>query len=215
MERNRRCETRWLVLIVGAMVLSGTATGVQAQTVFGGAGWTTGWDDETNLGKGVLVSGGVAQPLGRHLAVEGEVSWARQLRDSGYLAAEGTPLIGTGTSRVSLPAARVSRAGVRERRPQRLVHSTGHFTTRTILPGPGGFPVEGPSTRRDWSLTQPAFELGGRRRPSSRETGSSFRPGGALDVDDVVESASGSTLEPPLWMIRAGVTIEWRVRPRT
>src|SRR6185295_3804742 len=42
-----------------------------------------------------------------------------------------------------------------------LVHSTGHFTTRTSLPGLGGFPVEGPTVRTDWSLTKPAFELGG------------------------------------------------------
>ena len=200
-------------LIVGAMVLVGTATGVEAQTVTAGAGWTTGWDDETNLGKGVLVSGGIAQPLGRHLAVEGEVSWARQLRDSGYLAAVGTPLIGTARLAYFFQgpesgARAFASAGLG------LVHSTGHFTTRTILPGPGGFPVEGPSIQREWSLTQPAFELGAGVAIKSGDR-LSFRPELRWTSTTSSNRRSGSTLEPPLWMIRTGVTIEWRVRPRT
>ena len=200
-------------VIVGAMVLVGTATGVEAQTMIAGAGWTTGWDDETNLGKGVLVSGGIAQPLGRHLAVEGEVSWARQLRDSGYLAAVGTPLIGTARLAYFFQgpesgARAFASAGLG------LVHSTGHFTTRTILPGPGGFPVEGPSIQREWSLTQPAFELGAGVAIKSGDR-LSFRPELRWTSTTSSNRRSGSTLEPPLWMIRTGVTIEWRVRPRT
>ena len=200
-------------VMVGAMVLAGTATGVEAQTMIAGAGWTTGWDDETNLGKGVLVSGGIAQPLGRHLAVEGEVSWARQLRDSGYLAAVGTPLIGTARLAYFFQgpesgARAFASAGLG------LVHSTGHFTTRTILPGPGGFPVEGPSIQRKWSLTQPAFELGAGVAIKSGDR-LSFRPELRWTSTTSSNRRSGSTLEPPLWMIRTGVTIEWRVRPRT
>jgi len=200
-------------VMVGAMVLAGTATGVEAQTMIAGAGWTTGWDDETNLGKGVLVSGGIAQPLGRHLAVEGEVSWARQLRDSGYLAAVGTPLIGTARLAYFFQgpesgARAFASAGLG------LVHSTGHFTTRTILPGPGGFPVEGPSIQREWSLTQPAFELGAGVAIKSGDR-LSFRPELRWTSTTSSNRRSGSTLEPPLWMIRTGVTIEWRVRPRT
>ena len=79
-------------VIAALIVLSMAARVVEAQTVIGGAGWTSAWDDETNLGKGVLLSGGIAQSLGRHLSLEGEVSWARHLRDSGYLAAEGARL---------------------------------------------------------------------------------------------------------------------------
>lgn len=201
------------VVILSAMVLLGGATGVQAQTVSAGAGWTTGWDDETNLGKGVLVSGGVAQPLGRHLAIEGEVSWARHLRDSGYLAAVGTPLIGT--ARLAYLFQRPeSRARAFASAGLGLVHSTGHFTTRTILPGPGGFPVEGPSTQREWSLTQPAFELGG---GVSIKAGDrlSFRPELRWTSTTSATRPSGSTLEPPLWIIRTGVTVEWRMKPRT
>ena len=197
-------------LIVGAMVVFGPAAGVQAQTVFGGAGWTTGWDDETNLGKGVLVSGGVAQPLGRHLAIEGEVSWARHLRDSGYLAAVGTPFIGTAQlaylfQRPESRARAFASAGLG------LVHSTGHLTTRTILPGPGGFPVEGPSIQREWSLTQPAFELGGGVSIKSGDR-LSFRPEVRWTSTTSATRPSGSPLEPPLWIIRTGVTVEWRSR---
>ena len=197
-------------LIVGAMVLVGTATGVEAQTVTAGAGWTTGWDDETNLGKGVLVSGGIAQSLGRHLAVEGEVSWARQLRDSGYLAAEGTPLIGTARLAYLFQGPE-SRARAFASAGLGLVHSTGHFTNRTILPGPGGFPVEGPSTQREWSLTQPAFELGAGVAIKSGDR-LSFRPEVRWTSTTSSNRPSGSTLEPPLWMIRTGVTVEWRLR---
>jgi opacity protein-like surface antigen len=197
-------------LIVSAIVLSAGATGVHAQTVFGGAGWTSGWDDETNLGKGILVSGGVAHAVGRHLSLEGEVSWARHLRDSGYLAAQGTPLIGT--ARLAyLFQGPGSRARAFASAGLGLVHSTGHFTTRTILPGPGGFPVEGPSVRRDWSLTKPAFELGGGVSIKSGDR-LSFRPEVRWTSTSHHDAPSPSTLEPPLWILRAGVTVEWRVR---
>ena len=198
-------------VIVGVMVLSGMAAPVQAQTVFGGAGWTSGWDDETNLGKGVVVSGGIAQPLGRHLSVEGEVSWARHLRDSGYLAAEGTPLIGTARlAYLFQPPA--SRARAFASGGLSVVHSTGHFTTRSILPGPGGFPIEGPSARSDWSLTRPAFEVGGGVSIKSGDR-LAFRPEvrwTSTMQDD--EASRSTTLEPPLWIIRAGVTVEWAIR---
>jgi opacity protein-like surface antigen len=197
-------------VIVGVMALSGMAVRVQAQTVFGGAGWTSGWDDETNLGKGVVVSGGVAHALGRHLSVEGEASWARQLRDSGYLAADGTPLIGT--ARIAyLFQPPESRARAFVSGGLSVVHSTGHFTTRTILPGPGGFPVEGPSIRSDWSLTRPAFEVGG---GVSIKLGDrlAFRPEVRWTSTFNDDASSPSTLEPPVWIVRAGVMVEWRVR---
>jgi opacity protein-like surface antigen len=197
-------------VIVIVMVLSGTATAVQAQTVFGGAGWTGGWDDETNLGKGLLVSGGVAHPLGRHLSVEGEVSWGRHLRDSGYLAADGTPLIGTARLAYWFQGPG-SRARAFASAGLGVVHSTGHFTTRTILRGPGGLPVDGPSIRSDWSLTKPAFELGAGVSIKSGDR-VSFRPEARWTSTSHDAAGSRSTLEPPLWMLRAGVTVEWRVR---
>ena len=200
------------VILIAMAVLWGPVS-VQAQTVFGGAGWTTGWDDETNLGKGVVLDGGIGQPLGRHLAVEGELSWGRQVRDSGYLAAVATPLVGTARLAYLFQGPE-SRARVFASAGLGLLHSTGHFETRTILPGAGGFPVEGPSIRRDWSLTQPAFELGAgvAIRSSDRL---SFRPEVRWTSTTSSSRASGPTLEPPLWNIRAGVTVEWRVRPGT
>jgi opacity protein-like surface antigen len=197
-------------VIVSVMVLSGTATAVQAQTVLGGAGWTSGWDDETNLGKGMLVFGGVAHSLGRHVSVEGEVSWARHLRDSGYLAAAGTPLVGTGRLAYLFqpPGSRTrafASAGLA------LVHSTGHFITRTILRDPGGVPIDGPSIRSDWSLTKPAFELGGGVSIKSGDR-LAFRPEVRWTSTSGNDVSSPSTLEPPLWILRAGVTVEWRVR---
>jgi opacity protein-like surface antigen len=154
------------------------------------------------------VSGGLAHPVGRHLSVEGEVSWARQLRNSGYLAADGTPL--TGTARLAyLFQPPGSRARAFASAGLGLVHSTGHFTTRTILPGPGGFPIDGPSIRRDWSLTMPMFELGG---------GVSIRSNDRMSVRPEVRwmsttgASSRSSLAPPLWILRAGVTVEWRMR---
>ena len=197
-------------VIVSMMVLAGAATAAEAQTVLGGAGWTSGWDDETNLGKGVVVSGGVAQPLGRHLSVEGEVSWARHLRDSGYLAAEGTPLIGTARLAYLFQPPE-SRARAFASGGLSVVHSTGHFTTRTILPGPGGFPVDGPSTRSDWSLTKPAFELGGGVSIKSGDR-LAFRPEVRWTSTIHDGASSPSTIEPPLWIVRAGVTVEWRAR---
>jgi len=196
-------------VIVSVMVLSAIPARVQAQTVFGGAGWTSGWDDETNLGKGVVVSGGVAQPLGRHLSVEGEVSWARHLRDSGYLAAEGTPLIGVARLAYLFQPPK-SRGRAFASGGLSVVHSTGHFTTRTILPGPGGFPVDGPSTRSDWSLTKPAFELGGGVSIKSGDR-LAFRPEVRWTSTIHDDASSRSTIEPPLWILRAGVTVEWRV----
>ena len=197
-------------MLMSVMVLSGAATAVQAQTVLVGTGWTRGWDDETNLGKGVVVSGGVAYPLGRHLSLEGEVSWARQLRDSGYLAADGTPLIGTARLAYLFQGPE-SRARAFASAGLGIVHSTGHLTTRSIVRGPGGLPVEGPSSWSDWSLTKPAFELGGGVSIKAGER-LSFRPEARWTSTSHDASGVRSTLEPPLWILRAGVTVEWRVR---
>ena len=92
-----------------------------------------------------------------------------------------------------------------------LVHSTGHLTTRTILPGPGGFPVEGPSIEREWSLTQPAFELGAGVSIKSGDR-LSFRPEVRWTATTSATRPSGSTPEPPLWIIRTGVAVEWCLR---
>ena len=91
------------------------------------------------------------------------------------------------------------------------MRSTGHFTTRTILRGPDGFPVEGPPIRRDWLLTKPAFELGGGVSIRSGDR-LSFRPEVRWTWTSRDDGATQTILEPPLWIIRTGVAVEWRVR---
>jgi hypothetical protein len=195
-------------LILSVVVSFGAAARVEAQTVFGGAGWTSLWDDETNLGAGIAVSAGIAQPLGRHAAVEGELAWARHFRDSGYLAAEGTPVVGSARlawhfQRPEARARAFASAGVS------IVHSTGTLTTRSIVPGPGGQPIEGPASRRDWSLTTPAFELGGGVSVKSGDR-LSFRPEVRWTSSAADRSFRGS-IEPPISIIRAGVAVAWRL----
>jgi opacity protein-like surface antigen len=196
------------VMVMVAM-LAAAPDAVQAQTIFGGVGVASLWDDETLLGRGPLVSGGVAWPLGRHAVVEGELAWARHVRDSGYLAVEGTPLVGTARF-AWLFQGPESRARVFASAGVGVVHSTGTLTMRSVIPGPDGRPVDGPSERRDWSLTQPSFELG---------TGVSIRTGQRVSIRPEVrwtttaaDPSARSTLEPPIWIIRAGVTLEWRMR---
>jgi hypothetical protein len=168
--------------IVIVAVLAGVPAGVQAQTIFGGAGVASLWDDETFLGRGLVVAGGVAQPLGRHAAVEGELAWGRHLRDSGYLAVEGTPLVGT--ARLAWLFQRPeSRARIFASAGAALVHSTGTLTMRSVVLGPGGRPIDGPAERRDWSLTRPAFELG---------TGVSIRTGSTRAMIARVDPAGGA-----------------------
>src|SRR5262245_27263270 len=73
-----------------------TAANAFAQTsVAVAGGYSEMWDDETFLGRGPAVSGGIAQGIGRHLSLEGEVAASSHHRDAGYLAADGTPIIGT------------------------------------------------------------------------------------------------------------------------
>jgi opacity protein-like surface antigen len=197
---------------VFVLLLSGAAAESMAQTtLYGAASVATLWDDETFLGRGPMVSGGIAQPIGGHLRVEGELAWATHHRDAGYLVANGTPLIGTARLSYAFqrPASRLrafASAGLA------VVHSTGTLTTRTILAGPGGFPVEGPSVRRDWSLTKPAFEVGAGVTIASGDR-LSWRP--EFRWTSTVGTASSQTgVEPPVWTIRAGLAVEWRMPRR-
>src|SRR5829696_8910423 len=78
-------------VMVVVMVLA-AAPASDAQTLFGGAGYALLWDDETFLGRGIAVSGGASYAVAEHVEIEGELSWARHVRDAGYLAAEGSPV---------------------------------------------------------------------------------------------------------------------------
>jgi hypothetical protein len=180
---------------------------VQAQTLFAGVGYARLWDDETFLGGGIAVSAGASYPLARHIEIEGEVAWARHFRDVGYLTSEGTPL--AGVARVAyLFQRQESRARVFGSAGLGVIHSAGTFTLPSFLvTGDGGL-VEGPSTEADWSLTKPSFEVGvgvivaGNRlgiRPEVRWTST------------IGASSPSSGIEAPIWMIRAGVAVTWRL----
>jgi opacity protein-like surface antigen len=200
---------RPVVVVVFVLLLTCAPAASMAQTtVFGGVSAASLWDDETFLGRGPMVSGGIAQSIGGHARVEGELAWATHHRGAGYLAADGTPFMGTARLAFAFPppGARLrpfASAGLA------IVHSTGHFTTRTILPGPGGFPVEGPSVRRDWSLTKPAFEVGAGVTIASGDR-LSLRPEFRW-TSTVGDDLSQSGVAAPIWAVRTGLTIEWRL----
>jgi opacity protein-like surface antigen len=181
----------------------------RAPVIFGGVAWASHWDDETFLGRGPLLAGGVSLRVVARLAVEAEIAWATHHRDAGYLIADGTPLLATGrlAYRFRGPAART--------RPfisggLTVVHTTGHFTTRSFVPGPDGRPVPGPDTRQDWSATQAGWEVG-----AGLEIAGSYRLMWRPEVRWTATTADPSftpgSLEPPLWTIRAGMTIGWAI----
>jgi opacity protein-like surface antigen len=166
------------------------------------------WDDETFLGRGPMGLVGVAVPIGQHLSAEGEVGLATHRRDSGYLVAEGKPFTATGrlsyafTNRDARVRPFVS-AGAS------WMRSTVHFTSTHLVMGPDGRPIDGPTERSDWKVNLGAWEVGTgvefkatdrlRWRPEARwmltTSDPSFKPG---------------YLEPPIWVIRGGVTFLWR-----
>jgi hypothetical protein len=174
-----------------------------------GVALTSQYDDETHLGRGLLLSVGASSVVMEHLRIEGELSIARHHRDKGALVVTGTPITGTGRvawvfgSRTSAVRPFVSAGAL-------LVHSRGEWVQSHMVPGPGGAPVEGAVDRRTWSLTKPGFETGlgmeirgkGRMwwRPEARFSGttgdSDYMPG-------------RSTLESPILAVRAGLTVLW------
>ena len=174
-----------------------------------GLSFTSQWDDETHLGGGVLASVGVTRPFASHSNWEAELSIARHHRDSGYLKATGTPMVGA--ARVAYlftsPAKSVRpfvSAGLT------LTHHRGYFESKHPVPGSGGFPMEGPRERTDWRLTKGGWETGlgveirgrGRMRwrPEVRMGATQGNPDYAPGVD---------TLEAPILTIRTGLVILW------
>ena len=201
-------------LILLALVLAPTTAHAQAPSpsrisLTTGIAMTSQWDDETHLGRGVLLSLGAGSVVRDRLRVEAEVSIARHHRNLGTLETTGTPVVGTaraawlfGTSR-SRVRPFVS-AGVM------LTHSRGDWVQTSLVPGPGGAPVVGAREKRTWRVTKPGFETGlgveirgrGRMwwRPEVRFSGTTgggdYRPGADL-------------LELPLIAVRGGVTMLW------
>lgn len=198
---------RWASGLAAGLFLVGWVTAsAEAQTAPSvpmdlslGAGWGALWDDETNLGRGAPLAGGVATVVGGRLRLAADVDWTRHVRDSGYLRADGdlVGVFGRATYLFRGPDAAVrptAGAGLG------LLRSTGVLTWRTTLPGPGGFPVAGPDERQAWSLTRPAFDLHGGLRIAVNDR-VAFRPEGRWRA--TFGSAASSGIEPPLLGIQA------------
>ncbi len=174
-----------------------------------GIAMTSQWDDETHLGRGVLLSVGATTVVKDRLRVEGEASLARHHRDLGALETTGTPVVGTARAAWLFGSSR-SRARVFVSAGAMLTHSRGDWVQTMLVPGPGGPPVVGSVEKRSWKFTKPGFETGlgveirgkGRMwwRPEVRFSGTtgnnSYEPGSGL-------------LETPLIAVRGGVTVLW------
>lgn len=176
--------------------------------LMGGVGFGTLWDDETFLGRGITLNGGVTLPIGRHLSAEGELAWGRRHRDSGYLMADSAPL--TATGRLAFAFLRPS-SMVRPFVSAGLTwtHANVRFTSRHLVMGPNGLPVEGPSEQSDWRISLGGTELGvGVEIGGSRRV--TWRPEVRVMMTASDPSFTAGHLEPPILAIRGGVAVAWR-----
>ncbi len=165
------------------------------------------WDDETFLGRGPTAGAGVAWHITQNLSAEGEADWSTNHRNSGYLKVDGNAL--TAAARLSY-AFRRREAAVRPFVSAGVVwrKSTDLFTSEHLVMGPTGAPVPGPIERSTYRTSLAGYEFGTgveikasdrfRIRPEARWTFTtsdpSFKPG---------------SLEPPIFVIRGGVTLIW------
>lgn len=169
-----------------------------------GSGWGALWDDETNLGRGAPVAGGVSVTFGQRLRVGADVDWTKHVRDSGYLRADGD-LVGVFARATLLfgdqasPVRPMFGAGVG------ALRSTGLFTVRTIVAGPAGFPVPGPDEQQSWSLTRAAWDLHTGVRIALRD-GIALRP--EARWRSTFGSGAAAGLEPPLLGVQAMVHLD-------
>jgi opacity protein-like surface antigen len=168
------------------------------------------WDDETFLGRGPTAGAGAAWAITQNLSVEGEADWSTNHRDSGYLKVDGNAF--TAAGRLSY-AFRRREAAVRPFVSAGVVwrKSTDLFTSEHLTLGPNGSPVPAPAERATYRTSLGGYELGTgveikatdnfRIRPEARWTFTksdpSFQPG---------------SLEPPIFIIRGGVTLLWNLR---
>ncbi len=169
-------------------------------------------DDETNLGRGVLLAVGASTMVSDGVRIEGEVSIGRHTRggpNAGYLQATGTPVVGTARAAWVIGPSSWGARPFLSLGPM-LTRSRGEFRTSTLIVGPHGHPIDGPVATQPWRVTAPGWELGtgtemghGSKRiwrPELRVSGTraprSYQPG--VDV-----------LEQPILTLRAGLTVIW------
>lgn len=188
-----------------AVAVAGAQTRTSAPTeVSVGAGWGALWDDETNLGRGAPLSGGVGRVIGGRLRLGGDVDWTSHVRDSGYLRAEGN-LVGLFARASYLFGGRDAAVRPLGGGGVGWLRSSGTLVTSSLVLGPTGMPVDGPQLRQPWSATRPALELHGgvRVRLTDRVT---LRPEGRWRA--TFGRAASSSIELPLIGIQGLVHVD-------
>jgi hypothetical protein len=167
------------------------------------------WDDETFLGRGPMGAVTVGKPLGSHFLAEGELALASHHRDSGYLEAEGKPVLGTARIAFLFPGASSPARGFVSA-GYTVIHSTGTMTFNNYPAPPFGpsVPREPP---RDWSLTKGGWEIG---------VGGEFNAGRSwiirpeyrvfMTAVDSGYTPSSNSLEPPILSMRCGISVQRR-----
>lgn len=200
---------RAVVLLVVALTLTPAEANAQSSPSAGwsasaGAGWGALWDDETHLGRGVPIAGGVALTMAGRLVVGGDIDWTAHVRDSGYLRTEGrlTGLFARATYVFGTPGATIRPligAGMG------AVHSSGTLIMRSTVFGPSGQPTQGPEERTSWTQTHPAAELhGGLQFPLSDRL--SLRSEARWRT--TLGRSASTVLEPPLLGIQGMVHLD-------
>ena len=204
------------LIIVGGIVIgllasdtvSAQGTVASSFELSAGAGWGSLWDDETMLGRGVPVAGGIGWLIGERVRVAADVDWLAHSRNAGYLAADGDLIrvLGRATYLFGAPGSRVrplAGAGLG------VMRSTGKLAMPSIVMGQNGFPALGPRVETPWESTAGVFELHGgvriavHRRAAIRPE---FRWGGSIG------STSGTGIEPPFLHMQAIVNVDVFIR---
>lgn len=167
------------------------------------------WDDETFLGRGPVVGGGASVAITRNLSAEAEADWGTNHRDSGYLTVDGTAF--TGAGRLSY-AFRRKDAAVRPFVSAGVVwrKSTDVFTTPYSVPGPN-IPVEGATQRTTYRTSLTGWEFGTGIEINATER-VKIRPEARWTMTASDPSFKPGSLEPPIFVIRGGVTLIWTPR---
>lgn len=200
---------KWMsvALFVGACVLVATGAHAQSLAVSAGAGIGQLWDDETMLGRGLDVSGGVSTGLGDHVRVAAEVDWLSHTRALTYLGVDGhaTSALGRVSYVFGATATRVrpyAGLGVG------LMHSTGTLKTPVVFIAANGQPTLSTTVKeaRDWSLTRSMWEAhAGLRIAAGR--GLTLKP--EMRWRATFGSGASSGIEPPLLGTEALLNLEW------
>ncbi len=168
------------------------------------------WDDETFLGRGPTVGGGAAIAITRNLSAEAEAAWGTNHRDSGYLKVDGTALTTTGRLTYSFRNRNAAvrpfvSAGVAWRR------STDVFASSSVILGTNGQPVPGATQRSTYRTSLGGYEFGTGMEIRASEH-FKIRPEARWTMTKSDPSFKPGSLEPPIFVARAGVTLIWTPR---